>query len=49
MDSNTQSQDFSNEIEKLATLIEKTKSDTTKIDKIIEGIRTKLNANKYMD
>ena len=49
MDSNTQSQDLSNEIEKLATLIEKTKSDTTKIDKIIEGIRTKLSSNKYMD
>ncbi len=49
MDSNAQSQDLSDEIEKLATLIEKTKSDTKQVDKIIEGIRTKLSANKYMD
>ncbi len=49
MDSNIQSQDLSNEIEKLANLIEKTKSDTKKVDKIIEGIKSKLNANKYID
>ena len=49
IDSNSQSQDLSNEIEKLANLIEKTKSDTKKVDKIIEGIKNKLNANKYMD
>lgn len=49
IDSNNQSQELTNEIEKLATLIEKTKSDTTKIDKIIEGIKKKLNSNKYMD
>ncbi len=49
MDSNFQSQDLSNEIEKLANLIEKTKSDTKKVDKIIEGIKSKLNANKYID
>ena len=44
IDSNSQSQDLSNEIEKLANLIEKTKSDTKKVDKIIEGIKNKLNA-----
>ena len=36
MDSNNQSQELTNEIEKLASLIEKTKSDTKKVDKIIE-------------
>jgi len=49
MDSNAQSQDLSDEIEKLATLIEKTKSDTKQVDKIIESIKTKLSANKYTD
>ena len=49
IDSNNQSQELTNEIEKLASLIEKTKSDTKKIDKIIEGIKQKLSSNKYMD
>ena len=49
IDSNNQSQELTNEIEKLASLIEKTKSDTKKVDKIIEGIKKKLNSNKYMD
>ena len=49
IDSNNQSQELTNEIEKLASLIEKTKSDTKKVDKIIEGIKQKLNSNKYMD
>ena len=40
---------LTNEIEKLASLIEKTKSDTKKVDKIIEDIKKKLNSNKYMD
>ena len=39
IDSNNQSQELTNEIEKLASLIEKTKSDTKKVDKIIEDIR----------
>ena len=49
IDSNNQSQELTNEIEKLASLIEKTKSDTKKVDKIIEGIKKKLNSNKYID
>ena len=49
IDSNHQSQELTNEIEKLASLIEKTKSDTKKVDKIIEDIKKKLNSNKYMD
>ena len=49
IDSNNQSQELTNEIEKLASLIEKTKSDTKKVDKIIEGIKKKLNSNRYMD
>ena len=49
IDSNNQSQELTNEIEKLASLIDKTKSDTKKVDKIIEGIKQKLNSNKYMD
>ena len=49
IDSNNQSQELTNEIEKLASLIEKTKSDTKKVDKIIEGIKQKLSSNKYMD
>ena len=49
IDSNHQSQELTNEIEKLASLIEKTKSDTKKVDKIIEGIKKKLNSNKYID
>ena len=49
MNSNHQSQELTNEIEKLASLIEKTKSDTKKVDKIIEDIKKKLNSNKYMD
>ncbi len=49
IDSNNQSQDLTNEIEKLASLIEKTKSDTKKVDKIIEGIKKKLNSNRYVD
>ena len=49
IDSNNQSQELTNEIEKLASLIEKTKSDTKKVDKIIEDIKKKLNSNKYMD
>ena len=49
IDSNNQSQELTNEIEKLASLIEKTKSDTKKVDKIIEGIKQKLRSNKYMD
>ena len=49
MDSNNQSQELTNEIEKLASLIEKTKSDTKKVDKIIEGIKQKLKSNKYND
>ena len=49
IDSNKQSQELTNEIEKLASLIEKTKSDTKKVDKIIEGIKQKLSSNKYMD
>ena len=48
IDSNHQSQELTNEIEKLASLIEKTKSDTKKVDKIIEDIKKKLNSNKYM-
>ena len=49
IDSNHQSQELTNEIEKLASLIEKTKSDTKKVDKIIEDIKKKLNSNKYID
>ena len=49
IDSNNQSQELTNEIEKLASLIEKTKSDTKKVDKIIDGIRLKLKSNKYID
>ena len=49
IDSNNQSQELTNEIEKLASLIEKTKSDTKKVDKIIEDIKKKLNSNKYID
>ena len=49
IDSNNQSQELTNEIEKLASLIEKTKSDTKKVDKIIEGIKKKLNSNRYID
>ena len=49
IDSNNQSQELTNEIEKLASLIEKTKSDTKKVDKIIEGIKKKLNSNRYVD
>ena len=49
IDSNHQSQELTNEIEKLASLIEKTKSDTKKVDKIIDDIKKKLNSNKYMD
>ena len=49
IDSNNQSQELTNEIEKLASLIEKTKSDTKKVDKIIEGIKQKLSSNKYID
>ena len=49
IDSNHQSQELTNEIEKLASLIEKTKSDTKKVDKIIEDIKKKQNSNKYMD
>ena len=49
IDSYHQSQELTNEIEKLASLIEKTKSDTKKVDKIIEDIKKKLNSNKYMD
>ena len=49
IDSNNQSQELTNEIEKLASLIEKTKSDTKKVDKIIEGIKKKLKSNKYID
>ena len=49
IDSNHQSQELTNENEKLASLIEKTKSDTKKVDKIIEDIKKKLNSNKYMD
>ena len=49
IDSNNQSQELTNEIEKLASLIENTKSDTKKIDKIIDGIRSKLKSNKYVD
>tara|TARA_A100001011_G_C14121249_1_gene761339 strand:- start:194 stop:661 length:468 start_codon:yes stop_codon:yes gene_type:complete len=49
IDSNNQSQELTNEIEKLASLIEKTKSDTKKVDKIIEGIKEKLKSNRYMD
>ena len=49
IDSNHQSQELTNEIEKLASLIEKTKSDTKKVDKIIEDIKKKLNSTKYMD
>ena len=49
LDSNNQSQELSDEIEKLASLIEKTKSDSKKVEKIIQGIRGKLKANKYTD
>ena len=49
IDSNNQSQELTNEIEKLASLIEKTKLDTKKVDKIIIGIKQKLNSNKYID
>ncbi len=49
MDSNSQSQDLTNEIEKLASLIEKTKLDSKKATEIIEGIKIKLKANKYID
>ena len=49
VDSNSQSQDLSNEIEKLANILEKTKLESKKIDKIIEGIKIKLKANKYID
>ena len=45
MDSNSQSQDLTNEIEKLASLIEKTKLDSKKATEIIEGIKIKLKAN----
>ena len=31
------------------SLIEKTKSDTKKVDKIIDGIRSKLKSNRYID
>ena len=47
IDSNHQSQELTNEIEKLASLIEKTKSDTKKVDKIIEDIEKYYNCRAY--